>query len=387
MKDTMQLQNQIESINNPQEFTRLYNAILSIEYAEDYLPIDDDQADGGNDGYLKSEKRIFAGHCFKRVQKQKINKEILDKMSSDLAKAITLRDVGRWEIKSWTFLCNYPISEDVGVAILKLGKDSGIDVSWRGSDYFATALQKYQDVREQFPNLIATDIQAKLDAIIQKLEKPDDDNIPITQVPDNALDQERLLIEMPAYWEYLYFASVLLTGKENLELKWKDHIMHHARPSGVTFDKESGLHHFNNILSQLTQVTSGLTIAFKPENMEQAFGKPGENGDPLLIKHFAMHVVNSYEDTLDWAYRLRAATFPDEFSNLVEACAEIADQPASEMRDFIVKCVDQANRIHPHLNSPQKSEDLRLEMIVTLTTDDKVIKRYIKEFKKLRRRI
>jgi hypothetical protein len=39
---------------------------MTVEYGDDFLPIDDDRADRGNDGYLKSEKRLFAAHCLQR---------------------------------------------------------------------------------------------------------------------------------------------------------------------------------------------------------------------------------------------------------------------------------------------------------------------------------
>jgi hypothetical protein len=119
--------------------------------------------------------------------------------------------------------------------------------------------------------------------------------------------------------------------------------------------------------------------------MEQAFGKLGESGDPELIKHFGMHIINSYEDMLNWAYRLRAATFPDNFSDLIEACAETVDRPASDIRNFIGKCVEQTNRIHPHLNGPQKDDPLRLEMTLNLSVDDEAVKRSNKELTKLKR--
>jgi hypothetical protein len=70
------LEAQIELITVPQEFTRLCNAVLAAEYGTDFLPIDDDRADGGNDGYRKSSKQVFAVHCFKRIQKQKLTDEL-----------------------------------------------------------------------------------------------------------------------------------------------------------------------------------------------------------------------------------------------------------------------------------------------------------------------
>lgn len=148
----MNLQAQIELITVPQDFSRLCNAVLRAEYGDDFLPIDDDRSDRGNDGYLKSEKRMFAAHCFKRVQNQSLDREIRHKMVSDLQKAVRLKQEGVWGIEAWTFISNYPIAEAIAKPVIVLGRESNIDVGWRGPDYLAEVLQKYKNVRELFPS-------------------------------------------------------------------------------------------------------------------------------------------------------------------------------------------------------------------------------------------
>jgi hypothetical protein len=89
--DSMSVQAQIEIMTNPQEFTRLCNVVLIAEHGDDFLPIDDDRADRGNDGFLKSEQRMFAAHCFKRVQNRSLDAPIRAKMIGDLGKALALK--------------------------------------------------------------------------------------------------------------------------------------------------------------------------------------------------------------------------------------------------------------------------------------------------------
>jgi hypothetical protein len=96
----MTLETQIQLVTVPQEFTRLCNEVLEAEHGDDFLVIDDDRADRGDDGYLKSTKTLFAMHCFKRIQNQSIEGEIRRKMIGDLGKAIALRDEGIWDIES-----------------------------------------------------------------------------------------------------------------------------------------------------------------------------------------------------------------------------------------------------------------------------------------------
>lgn len=64
----MTLEAQIGLITVPQEFSRLCNAVPQADHADDFVPIDDDRADGGNDGYLKSERRIYAVHCSRAAE-------------------------------------------------------------------------------------------------------------------------------------------------------------------------------------------------------------------------------------------------------------------------------------------------------------------------------
>jgi hypothetical protein len=166
----MNLETLIGLINVPEEFTRLCNGILIADHGDDFLAIDDDRADRGNDGYLKSERRLFAFHCFKRPQKQGLDAAVLRKMQDDLAKAVALRADGSWAIEAWTFISNYPIGEAVARQIMERGRDAAVDVSWRGPTFLATALQRHPAVHDQFPSLQLNQIAGPLSEILAKLE-------------------------------------------------------------------------------------------------------------------------------------------------------------------------------------------------------------------------
>jgi hypothetical protein len=166
------LETLIGLMNVPQEFTRLCNGILVADHGDDFLAIDDDRADWGNDGYLKSERRMFAFHCFKRVQKRGLDAGVLRKMRGDLTKAAALRDASDWEIVAWTFISNYPISESVGRSMMKQAGELGMDVSWRGPTFLATALQRHPAVHNQFPELRlnqAAEPLARIEAALEEL--------------------------------------------------------------------------------------------------------------------------------------------------------------------------------------------------------------------------
>jgi hypothetical protein len=132
----MNLQSQIELMKDPGRFSRLVINLLGQEYL-DYQAIDDDRGDGGNDGYLQSEKRIFARHCFKKLPKRDLDNEILKKIKSDFAKAVKLKVSGKYEVENWTFITNYSLSNDVVEKMRTFGKAANIQMIHQGAGYVA----------------------------------------------------------------------------------------------------------------------------------------------------------------------------------------------------------------------------------------------------------
>ena len=308
----MNLAAQIELITVPQEFTRLCNAILTAEHGSDFLPIDDDRADRGNDGYLKSEKRMYAVHCFKRIQKQAIDKEVRAKMVGDLGKAAALKSEGIWDVERWTFLSNYPISEGVAAAMMDLGRRYGIDVSWQGPEFLSSKLQAHPEIREQFPFLQVNEVAERLEKLQKAVTNGSQiEPEPFVGIPRTVEEQAGLLSAKPIGWEYMLFAGVLLRERDQLEPKWLDHDLRLPGPNRAYFTDETEA--FAHIRSQLAsvQVTVGsLNRLFDPAALENAFGIAGEPGDAAQIEHLAARVMSAYEEFMDWPPQSVAARYP-----------------------------------------------------------------------------
>jgi len=379
------LEKQIELIANPQEFTRLYNTVLSLKYGEDFLSIDDDQRDSGNDGYVISEKRMIAGHCFKRIQKQKINEEIFSKMSSDLNKAKRLKDAGSWDIQNWTFLSNYPISEDVARKIIALGKKYAINVTWKGAGYFAEILQEYKHAKDLFPDLQINDLTPKIDRLLSALD-PSYKSKPIEQVPRDEVTLKRLIDEKPDGWEYLYFASSLFLGRKRLENLYRDYSIGYARSNGQELDVQEAKDSMKSFFTKLTRSTDGMERVFSREQSVRAFGAPGEPGSVEEIDYMTRHILDSYEDMLRWAYDARAYTYPDELNNFIAAATQLAEQPVKEIREWIDLVVAKTDKIPSYLadTNPAKG-DLNFEFTLTLTISPIALEKFNQEFKKAKK--
>jgi hypothetical protein len=384
---------QIGLITVPQEFTRLCNAILTAEYGDDYLPIDDDRADRGNDGYLKSEKRLFAAHCFKRIQNQGIDSAIRGKMIGDLGKAIALKREGIWDIEAWTFLSNYKVSEAIAVRLVEMGQEAEIDVSWRGPDEVASSLRRHKNVLEQFPELETSEINQQL-VEIQALLSPLSNVITDTSVstsppmraPRTLGEQEQLLLSRPGGWEYMLFAGVLYQGVIRLEPKWHDHQLRLPRGPRHRLDASTAPTYLSNAFGDLANTMGPINRVFDPSVQEQAFGAPGEAGNPGRIEHFARHVVATYEDMLDWAAAMRNLDAPEPLTKSIELAARFVDVPVEAIRNFVDYVVLETDKIPSHLAEPNP-EPLMIELTLTLNLEDGLPSMFNKELKRAIKRL
>lgn len=167
----MSLENRIRELNNPQYFSKICKAVLQAEYPNDYQPVDDDRPDGGNDGYISSQKRMFARHCFKNPTKRKQDSEILKKLRGDFAKAVELRNSGKFEVEKWTFLTNYPVSNAIVVAARAMGKKENIQVDIQEAAYVTNLLLKHKHLLSEFPEINEPLVLEEIQKNTERLEK------------------------------------------------------------------------------------------------------------------------------------------------------------------------------------------------------------------------
>jgi hypothetical protein len=380
------LEGQIELIAVPQEFTRLCNSVLSADFGQDFLPIDDDRADGGNDGFLKSKKKVFAVHCFKRLQKQRITDEIRRKMLGDLGKALMLKEQGLWDIAAWTYISNYAIPEEIGREVVSAGHKHGIEISWLGPTFLANGLQRNPDVWALFPTLQTNNISEQLQALRDSLEEPEPK--PSDRVLRTGAELHAVRTAQPKGWEYLLFAGHLFLGKENLELKWRDHELPPYVDRRTLGDVGDATAYLSGAFDKVTELVEALMGVFPEEIQEQAFGAPGEPGDPVRIEHFAARIIQTYGELLDWAASLRAIDPPEVLLPSFESATQMADQPLGELREFFDATVREFDRIPAYLNDRAEGDPpLQIDLALKLTVDDEVSAEFHRRLRRARRKI
>lgn len=383
----MSLETQISLMTMPQEFARLCNAVLRAEHGDDFLPIDDDQADAGNDGFLKSQRRMFAMHCFKRAQNQSIEQLIRRKMVGDLGKAIALKQADVWDVDAWTFVSNYPVSEAVAAEVVSIGRRAGIDVSWRGPADLAVALQTHPQVRDLFPALQVNDVSEQLGelhqsvaGLAQELEPPPDD---FPKVPRTPEAQARLIATRSAYWEYRLFASALLQGRDALEFSYLDYELGISRRrEQVDFDAAIAV--INEVYHHASGAAGAIERAFGPAAQRRAFGLPGEAGDPNAIRHMAGQVTGMYADLLEAATQLLSIEPPEVLARMQQIVLRHLRRPIEIIRAFVDKTVEEIERLDEYL---AQRRDVFIKLDLTLELDDQVGRELDDEMRRVKRKV
>jgi hypothetical protein len=166
----MGLDELIAQMTNPQEFTRLCNSVFTDIYGDAFQVIDGTRGDNGNDGYVASERRILAIYCPIKPE-QKTDAGYLDKIKSDLAKAVALKREKKYEIETWTFVTPRKLGDDVVAKMRSLATEAGISATHREGTFLANELYRRGHLLKGFPGLQFIDLGAKLDQLTQALAK------------------------------------------------------------------------------------------------------------------------------------------------------------------------------------------------------------------------
>lgn len=165
----MKLIDQLSSIQSPREWEELCDACFLAEFGLNYQTVKS-KKDNGMDGYIISEKRLIAKHCFE--EKPSIHdkdKEIKKKIIQDLDKAIKVKL--RREVSRWTFVTPYELTEGQ----LKFLEDEARKRGFIGSSLCAKSIEvillHHKEIISKFPNLEVVDIKKDIGEVLNRLPK------------------------------------------------------------------------------------------------------------------------------------------------------------------------------------------------------------------------
>jgi len=160
----MNLEAQITKINNPQTFTNVCNTVFASKYGQNYQIVEGARSDGGNDGYIRSEKAMLAMHCPVKPQ-NKTDKAFIRKIQCDFEKALKLKSEGIFEIEKWRFITPDKLSNNVIKVIIAIGKEHKIDTAHLEATYLSEELYKNQHLLQKIPELHLMTIERDLSEI------------------------------------------------------------------------------------------------------------------------------------------------------------------------------------------------------------------------------
>lgn len=162
----MSLEDQIAQIVEPLLFARLCNTVFAAEYGHDYQVIDGTRGDEGNDGWVRSERRILAVHCPLKPER-KTDAGLREKAFSDLEKARGLRDSGRIQVDRWTFVTPRKLSNSLVVDIARRGDELGIAANHIEATHLAVSFLKHPELTKEFAELHVSQLEELLRQAIE----------------------------------------------------------------------------------------------------------------------------------------------------------------------------------------------------------------------------
>jgi hypothetical protein len=204
---------------------------------------------------------------------------------------------------------------------------------------------------------------------------------PPARVPRTPREITALESTRPPGWELLLFAAVLLEGKRDLEARWRDHRLRLPTGEHHRLREEDVAPYLADAISRLRWAVRPMEPVFAAH--EEAFGRPGEPGDPELIRHFAVWIVEVQRRLLDWADAVRSADAPPRFDRALDLAARAADRPLERIRAFIDDTVAALDELPAKLAAPPgERERITLDLTLTLDADSELMAAAVDELRR-----
>ncbi|WP_150116995.1 hypothetical protein [Arthrobacter sp. ERGS1:01] len=210
----------------------------------------------------------------------------------------------------------------------------------------------------------------------------DDTQYPIRRVPRDESARRELLATMPPVWEYLLFGGALVTGLERTEPKWRDYHLGLKTHVGPTIAKSDLAREVSVRMAGGSTIVSNLDKLLSPKAQALAFGPPGVSGDPALIEHIGIRLVEMYEKLLDWVIEFRSIQAPDNTEKLLEIGCSFLDQPIQETRNSIQKFVSDLENAIDSLDSDAEQPRV-LSLEITFKLDSEITDSFLRELERV----
>ncbi len=207
---------------------------------------------------------------------------------------------------------------------------------------------------------------------------------PLLRCPRTAEQKRELLAQRPEAWEYLLYAGILWQQREALKWKWQDHELGYARRSGQHLDDDEALTLINTTMNDLVVCAAGLVRMLNSQAIDRAFGRQVNQVIQRLLSTSPRASLEFIEEVLNLAARLRSVSVSSNMASIMDSAAHLTDTPLREIRDFIDQVIAETDTIPERL---ERDEPITVRLTLTLTGDEKAVKRLNREMKRARRHI
>lgn len=161
----------IRDITDPNIFQDLVQSVLAAEYGPDFEIVYDGSGDGGEDGFLRTAKTLFAMYC--PETRPAVADYIKRKIRDDLAKVKNLRDNNGYDIERWTFVTPIPLEREIRDYLLTKATEKGFIGVPMSELHIRPLFDKHPELHARFvdlavPNILAAiqNVQLTADAIL-----------------------------------------------------------------------------------------------------------------------------------------------------------------------------------------------------------------------------
>lgn len=199
-----------------------------------------------------------------------------------------------------------------------------------------------------------------------------------TKVPRSKEAIQALITERVGLWEYRLYAGLLRVNLDELEPKYRDHVMGYARSNATVVTKETLQERVQAETGSLMTSIENFNRVLSSEVQEAAFGRPGEPGEVDHIVHLAQRFVSVYEDLMDWSTNVRGMVAVGEHTRAsLQALAKATNQPLRAMRSFVDDFVTEMDTIEERIAAGETG--IEIEMVIKLDLDETVSSEILSE--------
>lgn len=351
----MDLEEQIRQVNNPQEFVKLCNTIFTLKYNEDFQIIDGSRSDKGNDGYVRSEERLFAIYCPVKPENKR-DQDFISKIQNDLKKAKELHDNGDYSIKRWTFVTPGRLSNNVIVKLIKKAEEYNIDGNHIEATTLANELYSHPGLIQKFPWLhlpkIESDIAEVKELIKSKVISGDSKK----QTPSNLEEEHDKSYEPTDDFEEV---SKIITNRQEEDSK--------SRLKGIYYKTTDKVAQANAILGILKwldvasdNIDEMLELCEEGLNISDALDDKALRAILLGRKGFLISYKFSELDMIT-AYRIKIANIFGVSDMSDEELQEIKKK-LSDLQNSYKSVFEEAIEISRELNRPDLMARVLIEV-------------------------